>query len=107
LLGHKGELSGIVDLSRAEITHPAQDWALALRSMRRNFGAEQNNSSGNTCLLIAPVLSYSKDFACWTNFSETNVGSIAPDSRLPSESPSKVENAVSSGGARVRSSGPQ
>jgi aminoglycoside 3'-phosphotransferase II len=35
-----GELSGVVDLGRAGITHPAQDWALALRSMRRNFGSD-------------------------------------------------------------------
>jgi hypothetical protein len=25
---------------RAEVTHPAQDWALALRSMRFNFGSD-------------------------------------------------------------------
>ena len=36
----RGELSGVVDLGRAGITHPAQDWALALRSMRRNFGSD-------------------------------------------------------------------
>lgn len=37
-LTHKGQLSGIIDLGRAGITHPAQDWALALRSMRADFG---------------------------------------------------------------------
>jgi aminoglycoside phosphotransferase len=37
-LAQTGQLSGIVDLGRAGITHPAQDWALALRSMRHNFG---------------------------------------------------------------------
>lgn len=31
-------LAGIVDLGRAGVAHPAQDWALALRSMRDNFG---------------------------------------------------------------------
>jgi aminoglycoside 3'-phosphotransferase-2 len=38
-----GLLTGIVDLGRAGVGHPAQDWALALRSMRDNFGptAEQ------------------------------------------------------------------
>lgn len=39
-LSHCGRLSGIVDWGRAGVTHPAQDWALALRSMRFNFGAE-------------------------------------------------------------------
>jgi len=33
-----GELTGIIDLGRAGVTHPAQDWALALRSVRNNFG---------------------------------------------------------------------
>ena len=33
-------LTGIVDWGRAGVTHPAQDWALALRSMRDNFGPE-------------------------------------------------------------------
>jgi aminoglycoside phosphotransferase len=35
-----GRLSGIVDLGRAGLTHPAQDWALALRSIRFNFGPD-------------------------------------------------------------------
>ncbi len=35
-----GRLSGIVDVGRAGIAHPAQDWALALRSMRGRFGSE-------------------------------------------------------------------
>ncbi len=35
-----GQLTGIVDLGRAGVTHPAQDWALALRSVRDNFGQE-------------------------------------------------------------------
>jgi len=33
-------LTGIVDIGRAGVTHPAQDWALALRSMQDNLGAE-------------------------------------------------------------------
>jgi aminoglycoside phosphotransferase len=33
-------LTGIVDLGRAGVAHPAQDWALALRSTRDNFGSE-------------------------------------------------------------------
>lgn len=33
-------LSGIVDLGRAGVAHPAQDWALALRSMLGTFGME-------------------------------------------------------------------
>ncbi len=39
-LVHDGRLSGIVDLGRAGIAHPAQDWALALRSVRDEFGIE-------------------------------------------------------------------
>jgi aminoglycoside 3'-phosphotransferase II len=39
-LTHGGQLSGIVDLGRAGIAHPAQDWALALRSMHDHFGAD-------------------------------------------------------------------
>jgi aminoglycoside phosphotransferase len=35
-----GRLSGIVDLGRAGIAHPAQDWALAVRSTVSNFGIE-------------------------------------------------------------------
>jgi aminoglycoside phosphotransferase len=35
-----GLLTGIVDLGRAGVAHPAQDWALALRSMRDNFGSD-------------------------------------------------------------------
>jgi aminoglycoside 3'-phosphotransferase-2 len=34
------KLTGIVDWGRAGVTHPAQDWALALRSMKDNFGEE-------------------------------------------------------------------
>jgi aminoglycoside 3'-phosphotransferase II len=37
-LTQDGQLTGIVDLGRAGVTHPAQDWALALRSVRDNFG---------------------------------------------------------------------
>jgi aminoglycoside phosphotransferase len=37
-LSLEGRLSGIVDLGRAGITHPAQDWALALRSLGSHFG---------------------------------------------------------------------
>jgi aminoglycoside phosphotransferase len=33
-----GMISGIVDMGRAGITHPAQDWALALRSVGSTFG---------------------------------------------------------------------
>lgn len=39
-LVHEGNLSGIVDMGRSGITHPAQDWALALRSMRHHFGTD-------------------------------------------------------------------
>jgi aminoglycoside phosphotransferase len=39
-LTQDGVLTGIVDLGRAGVAHPAQDWALALRSMHDNFGAE-------------------------------------------------------------------
>jgi aminoglycoside phosphotransferase len=39
-LSQDGRLSGIVDWGRAGITHPAQDWALALRSLRSRFGLE-------------------------------------------------------------------
>ena len=39
-LTQDGALTGIVDLGRAGVAHPAQDWALALRSMHDNFGAE-------------------------------------------------------------------
>jgi aminoglycoside 3'-phosphotransferase-2 len=39
-LAQKGQLSGMVDWGRAGITHPAQDWALALRSMRDHCGVE-------------------------------------------------------------------
>ena len=35
-----GVLTGIVDLGRAGVAHPAQDWALALRSMHDNFGSD-------------------------------------------------------------------
>ena len=31
-------ITGIVDIWRGGVAHPAQDWALALRSMRDNFG---------------------------------------------------------------------
>ena len=39
-----GLLTGVVDLGRAGVAHPAQDWALALRSMRDNFGSEAEKS---------------------------------------------------------------
>jgi aminoglycoside 3'-phosphotransferase II len=39
-LTQDGVLTGIVDLGRAGVGHPAQDWALALRSMHDNFGSE-------------------------------------------------------------------
>jgi aminoglycoside phosphotransferase len=39
-LTQDGRLSGIVDIGRSGSTHPAQDWALALRSMRHHFGPE-------------------------------------------------------------------
>src|SRR6266851_7319704 len=39
-LTHDGQLTGIVDLGRAGVAHPAQDWALALRSIRDNFGPD-------------------------------------------------------------------
>lgn len=39
-----GRLTGVVDLGRAGVAHPALDWALALRSMRDNFGSEAEQS---------------------------------------------------------------
>jgi kanamycin kinase/aminoglycoside 3'-phosphotransferase-2 len=39
-LSQDRRLSGIVDWGRAGITHPAQDWALALRSVRSQFGPD-------------------------------------------------------------------
>ena len=39
-LAHEGLLSGIVDVGRAGIAHPGQDWALALRSVRDDFGED-------------------------------------------------------------------
>ena len=39
-----GLLTGVVDLGRAGVAHPGQDWALALRSMRDNFGSEAEQS---------------------------------------------------------------
>ena len=38
-LTHGSELTGIIDVGRAGVTHPAQDWALAIRSVRANFGS--------------------------------------------------------------------
>ncbi len=40
-------LSGIVDLGRAGITHPAQDWALALRSVGSHFGPGGKDAAGS------------------------------------------------------------
>jgi aminoglycoside 3'-phosphotransferase-2 len=39
-LTEDGRLTGIVDLGRAGVAHPAQDWALALRSVHDTFGSE-------------------------------------------------------------------
>ena len=39
-LAQDRKLSGIVDMARAGLTHPAQDWALALRSVKHQFGRE-------------------------------------------------------------------
>jgi aminoglycoside phosphotransferase len=39
-----GRLTGVVDLGRAGVAHPAQDWARSLRSMRDNFGSEAEKS---------------------------------------------------------------
>src|SRR5438034_8696371 len=39
-LTQHGQFTGIVDLARAGVTHPTQDWALALRSIRDNFGPD-------------------------------------------------------------------
>ena len=39
-LANDAILTGIVDWGRAGMTHPAQDWALALRSMGDQFGPE-------------------------------------------------------------------
>ena len=46
-LTQDGLLTGIVDLGGAGVAHPAQDWALALRSMRNNFGPEAEQSLRN------------------------------------------------------------
>jgi aminoglycoside phosphotransferase len=43
-LTQDGLLTGIVDLGGAGVGHPAHDWALALRSMRDNFGSEAEKS---------------------------------------------------------------
>jgi aminoglycoside 3'-phosphotransferase II len=43
-LTRDGVLTGIVDVGSAGVGHPAQDWALALRSMRNNFGSEAEQS---------------------------------------------------------------
>ena len=43
-LTHSGVLTGVVDVGRAGLGHPAQDWALALRSMRDNFGSDAEQS---------------------------------------------------------------
>lgn len=43
-LAQDDRLTGIVDLGRAGIAHPAQDWALALRSTRHNFGVDAEQS---------------------------------------------------------------
>jgi aminoglycoside phosphotransferase len=43
-LTHGGLLTGVVDLGRAGVGHQAQDWALALRSMRDNFGLDAERS---------------------------------------------------------------
>jgi aminoglycoside 3'-phosphotransferase-2 len=43
-LTHDGHLTGVLDLGRGGMTHPAQDWALALRGMRDNFGCEAEAS---------------------------------------------------------------
>jgi aminoglycoside 3'-phosphotransferase II len=37
---HNNRLSGILDMGRAGVTHPAQDWALALRSIQFAFGLD-------------------------------------------------------------------
>ena len=39
-LAEDDRLTGIIDLGRAGIAHPTRDWALALRSMRHQFGEE-------------------------------------------------------------------
>jgi aminoglycoside phosphotransferase len=43
-LSQDGVLTGILDVGGAGVAHPAQDWALALRSMGDNFGAEAEQS---------------------------------------------------------------
>jgi aminoglycoside 3'-phosphotransferase-2 len=43
-LTHGGLLTGVIDLGRAGVGHPAQDWALALRSLYDNFGVEAEQS---------------------------------------------------------------
>jgi aminoglycoside 3'-phosphotransferase II len=61
-LTHGGVLTGVVDLGRAGVGHPAQDWALALRSMRDNFGSEAEQS------LREHVPQHSKDEALLRRF---------------------------------------
>jgi aminoglycoside 3'-phosphotransferase II len=61
-LTHDGTLTGVVDLGRAGVSHPAQDWALALRSMRENFGSEAEQS------LREHVPQHSKDQALLRRF---------------------------------------
>jgi aminoglycoside phosphotransferase len=43
-LTERGRLTGVVDLGRAGVGHPAQDWSLALRSMCENFGPQAEAS---------------------------------------------------------------
>ncbi|WP_051670491.1 aminoglycoside 3'-phosphotransferase [Bryobacter aggregatus] len=54
-LAAEGRLSGMVDLGRAGLTHPAQDWALALRSVRSDFGLEAEE------MLLAHVPAHCRD----------------------------------------------
>ena len=51
-LTQDGHLTGIVDLGRAGVTHPAQDWALALRSIRS--GANEVTTP-NSMPLLPPL----------------------------------------------------
>ena len=57
-----GLLTGVVDLGRAGVAHQAQDWALALRSMRDNFGSEAEK------LLRKHVPQYCEDEASLRRF---------------------------------------
>jgi aminoglycoside 3'-phosphotransferase-2 len=61
-LAHGGVLTGVLDLGRAGVGHPAQDWALALRSMRDDVGPEAELS------LLEHVPQHSRDASLLRRF---------------------------------------